>query len=280
MNKMILRDKIALITGGSRGIGKAIAAAFLSEGAKVMLAARDQTELEDTQKEFRSKFSGVEIFSGDVTDEDDNKRLVEETLKAFGRIDVLVNGAGIYGPIGPSESVDFRLWKQTYEINVFGTFSMIQHAVPSMKQAGKGKIINFSGGGDGPLPRFSAYHSSKGAIVRLTETLGEEFKEYRIDVNAIAPGPVNTKFLDEAIAAGREQVGDARYEALLKQKQEGGVPPERAAEICVFLASAASDGLTGRFLSAVWDDWKHWDKEKILAIMQTDAYTFRRVKGK
>lgn len=277
---MLLQNKIAIITGGSRGIGKVIANFFLREGARVMLSARSEDELKETQKEFRADFSEVEVFPIDVTKEEDNRNLVQRTLEAFGGIDILINGAGIYGPIGPSESVDFHAWKRTYEINVFGTFSMIQHVVPVMKKKAKGKIINFSGGGDGPLPRFSAYHSSKGAIVRLTETLGAELKEFRIDINAIAPGPVNTKFLEEALAAGPEQVGKKRYEDLLKQKKEGGVPPERAAELCVFLASDASDGLTGRFLSAVWDDWKHWDGKKIQTIMQTDAYTFRRVKEK
>jgi len=277
---MLLQNKIAIITGGSRGIGKTIARVFLREGARVMLAARSEDELKETQKEFRADFSGVEIFPFDVTKEEDNRNLIQRTIEAFGGVDILINGAGIYGPIGSSESVDFRAWKQTYEINVFGTFSMIQHVVPVMKKIEKGKIVNFSGGGDGPLPRFSAYHSSKGAIVRLTETLGAELKEFHIDVNAIAPGPVNTKFLEEALAAGPERVGKKRYEDLLKQKQEGGVPPERAAELCVFLSSDASDGLTGRFLSAVWDDWKHWDGKKIQAIMQTDAYTFRRVKEK
>jgi NAD(P)-dependent dehydrogenase (short-subunit alcohol dehydrogenase family) len=143
-----------------------------------------------------------------------------------------------------------------------------------------GKIINFSGGGDVPLPNFSAYSSSKGAVVRLNETLAAEMKNYHIDINCIAPGAVNTKFLDEALAAGEEKTGKEKYQVLLKQKKEGGVPPEKAANLCVFLASSISDGLTGRFLSAVWDKYNDWTKKEIKNIIQSDTLTLKRKKWK
>ena len=275
---MILKNKVALITGGSGYIGKAISRAFLREGAKVMLAARSVDELLAAKNELSDGFKSVEICKADVTHSTDVKNLVKKTLKIFGKIDILVNAAGIYGPIGSSIDVDFDKWKQTFEINVFGTFNLMQRVLPIMIKKGRGKIINFSGGGDGPFPRFSAYNSSKAAVVRLTETMAAEVKDYHIDINAIAPGPVNSRFLQQALEAGEEAVGKKRYQALLKQKNEGGVPPEKAAELCVFLASSASDGLTGKFLSAVWDDWKNWDKNKIAQIMKSDKYTLRRVK--
>ena len=275
---MILKNKVALITGGSGYIGKAISRAFLREGAKVMLIARSVDELLAAKNELSDGFKSVEICKADVTHSTDVKNLVKKTLKIFGKIDILVNAAGIYGPIGSSLDVDFDKWKQTFEINVFGTFNLMQRVLPIMIKKGRGKIINFSGGGDGPFPRFSAYNSSKAAVVRLTETMAAEVKDYHIDINAIAPGPVNSRFLQQALEAGEEAVGKKRYQALLKQKNEGGVPPEKAANLCVFLASSASDGLTGKFLSAVWDDWKNWDKNKIAQIMKSDKYTLRRVK--
>ena len=275
---MALKNKVALITGGSGYIGKAISRAFLREGAKVMLIARSVDELLAAKNELSDGFKSVEIYKADVTDSTDVKNLVKKTLKIFGKIDILVNAAGIYGPIGSSLDVDFDKWKQTFEINVFGTFNLMQRVLPIMIKKGRGKIINFSGGGDGPFPRFSAYNSSKAAVVRLTETMAAEVKDYHIDINAIAPGPVNSRFLQQALEAGEEAVGKKRYQALLKQKNEGGVPPEKAANLCVFLASSASDGLTGKFLSAVWDDWKNWDKNKIAQIMKSDKYTLRRVK--
>jgi len=275
---MVLKDKVALITGGSRGIGKAVAAAFLKEGSRVMLAARSREELLATKLELSKNFERVEVFPSDVSKKSEVQNLVKKTLEIFNKIDILVNAAGIYGTIGPSVSVDFDKWKEAFEINLFGTFNTIQEVLPFMVKIKKGKIVNFSGGGDGPLPNFSAYNSSKTAVVRLTETLAAEVKDYSIDINAIAPGPVNTKFLEDALAAGEEAVGKERYKMLLKQKEEGGAPREKTAELCVFLASDASNGLSGKILSAVWDDWKTWDKKKIEELMKSEVYTLRRVK--
>jgi NAD(P)-dependent dehydrogenase (short-subunit alcohol dehydrogenase family) len=275
---MKLEGRTALITGGSRGIGRAAAEAFLKEGAKVMLIAESEGELAQTAAEFSREYSSQNVswIICDVSDEKQVNDTVRETRKRFGSIDILVNAAGIYGPIGPTLEVDGAHWRKAYEVNVFGTLYMIRAAGEHMREKGHGKIINFSGGGDGPLPNFSAYNSSKVAIVRLTETLAEEFKPLGIEVNAIAPGAVNTKFLDEAIAAGEERVGKERYQKLLKQKQEGGTPPEKTADLCVWLASSASDGLTGKFLSATWDKWSEWNPEKIKEIMASSAFTIRR----
>jgi NAD(P)-dependent dehydrogenase (short-subunit alcohol dehydrogenase family) len=275
---MLLKGKKAIITGGSRGIGKAIAAAFLREGAEVMIAARSSEELAGAQKELETIAKGVHTHPVDVSSEGDARALVAAAVKEMGGVDILVNAAGIYGPIGPSSVVGVEKWRNTFEVNLFGAFYMFREVAPLMAKTGKGKIINFSGGGDGPLPNFSAYNSSKAAIVRLTETLAEEVKQYHIDVNAIAPGPVNTQILEDALAAGEKATRKEFYEKLVAQKKEGGVPPEKAAELCVFLASSASDGLTGKFLSAVWDDYKHWDKAKIVEIMKSDKFTLRRVK--
>jgi NAD(P)-dependent dehydrogenase (short-subunit alcohol dehydrogenase family) len=279
VSKAIFKNKVALITGGSRGIGKVIARAFLEEGAKVMLSARSKDELEGTKLEFKKIFDNVLVCPTDVSNINEVKFLVEETIGAFGSIDILINAAGIYGPIGPLVDVDVELWKKTYEINVFGTFQVLHTVLPVMIKKRYGKVINFSGGGDGPFPNFSAYNSSKAAIVRLTETLAAEMKDYHIDVNCIAPGPVNTRFLDEALAAGDKRVGKGKYEVFLKQKQEGGVPPEKAAELCVFLASPVSDGLSGKFLSAVWDKYDEWTSDEIKKISQGNALTLRRIKN-
>ena len=288
---MKLENKKALITGGSRGIGKVIAEYFLREGAKVMLASRSLDELKKTKAELKKIISVnqrasldqrksvpfIEILVADVSNPAEVKKLVEEAVKIFGGIDILVNAAGIYGPIGPSHEVDLDEWKKTYEINLFGAFNVYQNVIKAMKEKG-GKIINFSGGGDGPLPNFSAYNSSKAAVTRLTETLAEEVKNYKIDINVIAPGPVNTHFLDVALRAGEEKTGKEKYKKLLEQKESGGIPPEKTAELCVFLASSDSDGLTGKYLSAVWDNWKTWDKAKIKEFSKSDIFTLKRVK--
>ncbi len=274
---MKLKNKTALITGGSRGIGRAVAEAFLKEGARVFLVASGAEETSKTVEELSKKFSGVEGIVCDVSNEEEVDRTVRKVMEKAGEIDILVNAAGIYGPIGPTLEVDIAHWRKTYEVNLFGTLYMIRSVGKVMKEKKRGKIINFSGGGDGPLPNFSAYNSSKVAIVRLTETLAEEFKPFGIEINAIAPGAVNTKFLDEALAAGEEKVGKEKYQKLLKQKRDGGTPPEKTAELCVFLASSDSNGLSGKFLSAAWDAWREWDAKKIQEIMNSSAFTIRRI---
>ncbi|HEY5220731.1 MAG TPA: SDR family oxidoreductase [Candidatus Paceibacterota bacterium] len=277
---MKLQDKIAVITGGSRGIGKAIAAAFLREGASVVLAARSKEELVAAKAELASG-GAVEVFPADVSKKSEVAALMKFAEEKFGTIDIVVNAAGIYGAIGTVAEVDAEEWKKTFDINLFGALNVIQQAIPILERSSNGvrrkKIINFSGGGDGPLPHFSAYSTSKVAIVRLTETLAKEVEGKNIDVNVIAPGPVNTKILEDALAAGEVLVGKAMYEKLLKQKKEGGVPPEKAAELCVFLASADSDGLSGKLLSAVWDKYGEWTKEDITRLMESDKLTLRRV---
>lgn len=146
-----------------------------------------------------------------------------------------------------------------------------------MKRKGGGKIVNLSGGGaTNPLPRLSAYAASKAAVVRLTETLAEELREFSIMVNAIAPGALNTRFLDEVLQAGPELVGSTFYEKALKQRNTGGAPIEKGVALCVYLASSASDGITGKLISALWDPWER------LADLQTelrssDIYTLRRI---
>ena len=150
-------------------------------------------------------------------------------------------------------------------------------SVTHMKTQRCGKIILLSGGGaTKPLPNLSAYAASKAAVVRFGETLAEETRSLGIDVNAVAPGALNTRLLDEVIAAGAEKVGQQFFEQSEKQKAEGGTPLTTGAALCVFLASQESDGITGKLISAVWDPWRdfgrHLDK-----LQKTDVYTLRRI---
>jgi NAD(P)-dependent dehydrogenase (short-subunit alcohol dehydrogenase family) len=122
---------------------------------------------------------------------------------------------------------------------------------------------------------LSAYAASKAAVVRLAETLALELASRRVDVNALSPGALNTQMLDEVLAAGPERVGEQRYRQALSQKSGGGAPPERAAELAVWLASPASDGITGKLLSAVWDPWERLAEHR--TELASDIYTLRRI---
>lgn len=274
----MLENKTALITGGSRGIGKVVASAFAKEGASILLVSVDDKELESAKNDLKNGGAqGVEILACDVSDERCAARAAKLAEDVFGGVDILVNAAGIYGPMGRVTDIEPAEWRKTLDINLTGTFLMVRAVLPMMQKKRAGKIINFVGGGEGPYPHFSAYVASKGGVARFTETAAAEAKEFGIDINAIAPGAVNTAFLDELLAAGPEKVGEETYQKSLQQKKEGGVSPEKAAALCLFLASEKSNGLSGKILSAVWDQYEkftdHLDK-----IMGSDALTYRRVK--
>jgi 3-oxoacyl-[acyl-carrier protein] reductase len=210
----------------------------------------------------------------------DVETLVSQTLSDLGGCDILVNNAGIYGPKGDIAEADWAEWVKAIEINLFGSVLMARAWVPHFKAQGHGKIIQLSGGGaTNPLPGISAYAVSKAAIVRFAETLAEELRPYKIDVNAVAPGALNTRMLDEVLAAGPEKVGQAFYERSQQQKNTGGVPLSLAASLIVFLASRASDGITGKLISAQWDRWQDWP-DHLDALNRSDVYTLRRITGR
>lgn len=272
-----LENKKAVILGGSRGIGKAIAGAYLKEGAQVFLVARNADELHGALQDL-AQWGSATSAAADVSRQEDMQHVAEQIGHLWGNVDILVNGAGIYGPIGPLTEIDPGEWKKTIDINLFGTFLATRAFAPLMKVHG-GSIINFVGGGEGPYSNFSAYASSKGGVARFTETAAAELASSKIRVNAIAPGAVNTKFLDDLLAAGPEKAGKDTYEKSIKQKESGGISPEKAAALCIFLASDASIGLSGKILSVVWDHYEDFPKN-MKEIMSSDVYTMRRVKPK
>jgi NAD(P)-dependent dehydrogenase (short-subunit alcohol dehydrogenase family) len=275
-----LHGRAALITGASQGLGFAIARAYVEAGADVFLCARDARALEQT----RGRLAGlvrngqrVEARATDVSDRSEVDRLTVTVLRTFESLQILVNNAGVYGPKGKIEDIDWEQWVQAVAINLFGSILMCRSLLPHFKTQRYGKIIQLSGGGaTSPLPRLSAYAASKAAVVRFAETLAEEVREDHIDVNAIAPGALNTRLLDEVLQAGPAAVGEEFYRRALQQKEEGGAPLDRGAQLAVFLGSAASDGLTGRLLSAIWDPWEKLAGH-IQELQRTDVYTLRRI---
>ena len=277
---MDLTDRSAIITGANQGLGKAIAAEFVKAGAGVLLTARNEELLRQVKDELRplaKKGRPVEIMRADVAGAESCRAVVARAKQFLPDLAVLVNNAGVYGPKGAIEDVDWDEWVRAVEINLFGTVLMCRAIVPHLRQKGYGKIVNLSGGGaTAPLPRISAYAASKAAVVRMTDTLAEELKDARVDVNAIAPGALNTRLLDEVLEAGPERVGKQFYERSLKQQKEGGAPLEKGAQLAAFLASKESDGITGRLISAVWDDWANLPSKRE-QLAKGDVYTLRRI---
>ncbi len=276
---MTLASETVLITGAGGGIGEAVAHAFARAGANLALVSRTAPEIERVARETSARGVTSLAFSADVSRRAEAAHAVAAAQEKFGRLDVLVNAAGIYGPIGPLVENDLDEWARAVEINLLGTVYSIHAALPTMLACRKGVILNLSGGGAvSPFPCFSAYSASKAAVVRLTETLAEELRASGIRVNAIAPGAVNTRLLDQVLAA-REKAGKEFYEKALEQKRNGGNPPERAAELAVFLASPAAAGVTGRLISAVWDDWQSLP-DRTQELCRSSLFTLRRIDGR
>jgi len=275
-----LDGRTALITGANQGLGLAIARAYVTAGASVFLCARDAALLEAARVEVSALATAGQLVRAqraDVSRREDVEALAKAVLDVFPRVHILVNNAGVYGPMGLIEDVNWDAWARAIEINLFGSILMCRALLPHFKAHGYGKIVQLSGGGaTTPLPRISAYAASKAAIVRFSETLAEEVRADGIDVNAIAPGALNTRLLDEVLAVGPEQVGAQFYERALKQKSQGGAPLDAGANLAVFLGSAASDGITGKLLSAMWDPWDRLG-EHLGDLQRTDVYTLRRI---
>lgn len=276
---MKLKGINAIITGGSQGLGRVIAKHFIREGANVVLCARDEKVLQTTVRELAGKAPNAIVLhkACDVSDAAQVDALAAFALRELGSVHVLVLNAGVYGPMGPTEDVDINEWRRAMDINLFGVLLPCRALIPHFKEIGRGKIIVLSGGGaTNPLPNISAYAASKAAVVRLMETLAEELRCHGIDVNAIAPGALKTRLVDEVLQAGPEKVGQVFYDKNKKWAEEGATPLELGADLCVYLASSQSDGITGKLISAQWDPWNQLHKRRA-ELEKSDIYCLRRI---
>jgi 3-oxoacyl-[acyl-carrier protein] reductase len=276
---MKLAGRNAIVTGASLGLGAEIAEQFAAAGASLMLCARNAAELEAQRNRLAAAYPSSRILMhlADISDRSDVDALFAAAASELGKLDIVVNNAGVYGPMGSIDAIDWDEWVQAIAINLTGVAYCSRKAVEAFKPNRYGKIINLSGGGaTNPLPGISAYAASKAAVVRFTETLALEVKEFGIDVNAVAPGALATRLTDQLVAAGPERVGAGLHERMTKLAKEGGTPLNVGASLCVYLASADSDGLTGRLIAAQWDPWP-FDGAIKRKIDATDIYTLRRI---
>jgi NAD(P)-dependent dehydrogenase (short-subunit alcohol dehydrogenase family) len=275
---MKLKGINTLITGGSQGLGKEIATHFLREGANVVLCARTERDLFATRDELAGQFPSQKVLAKacDVSSESQVNGFVAFALRELGALQTLVLNAGIYGPMGAVESVSLGEWRRAMDINLYGVLLPCRALIPHFKKAGRGKIIVLSGGGaTSPMPNISAYAASKAAVVRLMETMAEELRPHRVDVNAIAPGALATRLVDEVLAAGPDKVGQVFYEKNRQWKATGATSLSLGAGTAVYLASTQSDGITGKLISVQWDPWERLHEFK--NDLNGDIYTLRRI---
>tara|TARA_B110000008_G_C16895888_1_gene534735 strand:- start:136 stop:993 length:858 start_codon:yes stop_codon:yes gene_type:complete len=276
-----LKSKKIIVTGGSLGIGFAVAKACAMQGAEVIIVARNQNDLDSSLKKICSISDKNHLaYSLDVSDLKAVNVFAEWIKDENLDIDGIVNCAGIYGPIGKTTTVNMEDFTKAININLLGTVYMCSAIAPLLKSKSNKKIVNFSGGGAAsPFPNYSAYASSKAAIVRFTENFSIELKDNKFDINSIAPGFVITRLHDQTISTGSSVVGSNFYDNTKKQMKEGGIPPEKAADLTVFLLSDSSNGINGKFISAPWDPWKEeFFQEKLKS--DNDFATLRRIDEK
>ena len=247
---MKLKGKVVLITGGGTGIGTAIAERFVAEGAKICISGRRQEMLD---KVARSLLAGtIATCPGDVTKVKDVKRMVETALTFGGRLDVVVNNAGI-DPGGTVTDVDVELWRQVIEINLTGPFLVMKEAIPHMIKGGGGSIINISSlGGLRCLPGMAAYCSSKAALIMLTKQAALDYGPFKVRCNAVCPGATRTAMLEEALSplaqALRTDVDGvfARISSNVPLRRVAA--PDEISGICSYLASDDSSFMSGSVL--------------------------------
>lgn len=274
---MRLENRVAIITGAGRGIGRYIALGFAREGARLVLAARTTIQLAETAEQAKALGARTLVITTDVSNQSQVDSMVQQTLEEFGTIDILINNAGAIGSMGTVEKIDPSDWIQTINTNLIGTYLCCRAVLPAMLRQNRGKIINVSGGGasDNSLKYFSAYSSSKAAILKLTEVLSLEVADKNIQVNAVAPGAHHTQLTEELVSSMRD-TGDSDYHKMVQELFSEEGPLEQLLELAVFLGSEDSGELSGRVIS--FNDFSPEFQAKIPEIMASDAYKVRRVK--
>lgn len=250
---MKLLDRVCIITGGGRGLGRDMARAFAREGAHIVVCGTTESALDSTAAEIRELGARAITMVCDVSDEDAVGRMVTATLAEFGRIDVLVNNAGIIGPTALVTEVKREEWDETIAINLTGAFLCARAVLPHMAERRSGKIINISSiAGHKGYPLRIPYSVSKWGMIGLSQTLAAEWGHHNIQVNTISPGPVRGERIDEVIRRRAEQssrpLEEVKREFLSKLSLERFVEADHVAAMAVFLASEASDSITGEVI--------------------------------
>ncbi len=244
-----MKRKTAIITGGSKGIGLSIAKILAKRNFNIVICSRNIKQLAKAKKNIESLQAKCVVIRADISNYNDCKKVIRETIKKFSSIDLLVNNAGYQGPVGKVWENNISDWKNTIDINLLGTFYMLHEIIPHMLKQKSGLILNLSGGGSVyARPCFSAYGSSKTAVLRLTETLHEELKGKNINVIAIAPGAVWTSMTKSVLTKNSNRLNKKVISELKILKKTGGTLISKIENMIDFLVSGNSKKFSGKLI--------------------------------
>lgn len=249
-----MSNKTVLVTGGSKGIGKAIAKAFAEEGANVVICGRGIEELNKTKKEIEEIGGSIHTVQADLTKEEDVDHLVSSAVDQYHKVDILINNAGIASGFDDFESIEIEEWKNLFDVNVFGAVRVTKAVIPYMKKNGYGRIINISSeSGIQPDPFMPHYNASKAALINFTKSLSKAYAPEGILVNTVSPAFIMTPLLENMLkeSAAKQNIGfDEAVQQFLKEnrphvevKRPGTV--EEVASAVVYLASEKASFING-----------------------------------
>lgn len=258
-----------------------MAHAFWNEGYNLLLVARSAEMLERLVGSLGVREGQVAVtIPADLADPIVAGNLVRHIRSRVPHIDTLINNAATQGPIGPLCENNWDEWLKAIQIDLLSPVALCRAVAPWMIEQGGGSIINLSGGGaTGPRANFTAYATAKSGLVRFSETLAEELQPHNVRVNCIAPGAMNTKMLMEVISSGQDAAGEKEHALALKVQRDGGASMQRVADLCLFLVSDSARSITGKLISAMWDNWENFPHH-LKALETSDVYTLRRIVAK
>lgn len=267
------KNKNVLVTGAGRGIGKRLALGFAKLGARIAIVGRSKAEIDLTQIEIEQSSGIAHRIRADVMDAGQLEKAVAEVHSAFGSgVDVLICAAGVPGPLNSFLQTPVKAWTETIEINLLGVAHSCRAVLPAMIHRRAGKIIVLTCAGDAaPQLNFSAYTTSKTAVVRFVEALAPELVNDNVQINCFDPGAAYTSLTDEIIRA-QEHLEPQIVQAAKETRRTGGVSPDQQLTHVAFLASEQSNHISGKLIH-VTDDWKKLKE----ANLRADALTLRRV---
>jgi 3-oxoacyl-[acyl-carrier protein] reductase len=271
------------ISGGTSGLGLDIAQHFVKAGKSVVICSRSEKSVEVTVKKLKVLSTENQLifgFRNDVSNRVSTAEMIAKLELLNLNINVLICNAGVIGPISKFLENNFEEWQESFNVNLYGTMNLISGILPSMVLRKRGRIIHISGGGaTSPLFGMSSYAASKAASVRLIESLALEYQDSGVTLNSMAPGMLKTRLLDQMLDAGPEGVGRNLF-AKSKSKAEALTDTtSMAVDLVDFLASEASAGITGKLISAEWDNWAEWSSH-LTELRDSDVYTLRRITGR